>query len=369
MITKVDNEVRKVVSRPKTVFKIVKGFLQPLLILFAGFCAFLSLMTPVEGSRSRTVAVILLLLSVAAIATLKFVEYLLCKNDFVYRTFVPRCLREAQPSKMLPLILTSIVVILPLYIMLINSIKTPAEANYIIFTWFPTKGVTTLAYEELFSYGELVGISIWRALWNSFIYAVPPCTVGLFMSAASAFMFSKFEFKGKKAMWSVLIVTTLMPSCVTLATSYLMFDLMGWTNTPLPLIVPGMLGGVGLVMYLRGYFSAISNSILEAAEIDGAGKIRQFFSIMLPLAKPALIAQFILTFIGKFNDYMGPLLYLQDPAKYTIQIALTFFNSSPVGASVVAASCVCALVPMLILYILAQKQILSNVAMSAGVKA
>ncbi len=368
MISEQNRIKPRVVSRPLAFFKIMKGFVQPLLILFILVTGILCFMKPAEGSSSQLIARILFLLGVGLLTVLNFINYQIGRKNESYRTYMPAILQSSQPGVALPLILASAAVLLPLYILIINSIKIPAEANYMYFTWFPQQGVTLEGYEELFKYGDLVGISIWGALWNSVLYALPASTFGLFVAAASAFLFAKQKFRGKKFMWSIMIMTTLMPGCVTLSTAYLMYDVIGWTDSALPLVVPGLFGGVGLVMYLRGFFSAISNSLLEAAEIDGAGKIRQFFTIMLPLAKPALMAQFILTFISGFNDFMGPLIYLNDPSKYSIQIALTFFNNSPLGNSVIAASCVCAMLPMLILYICAQKQVLSSVAVSAGVK-
>ncbi len=368
MTSNIKTSKPQVVSRPQAAFKTVKGFLQPVLILLALVCAFFAILKPAEGKNSNVIACILMLVSVSAVAIMSYIDRRMGKKDESYRTYIPAVLRSVQPGIQLPLILTSLVVLVPLYILIINSIKIPEEANYMFFTWFPKKGVTLDGYKELFAYGDLAGISIWGALLNSVLYALPTCTVGLLVASASAFMFAKQEFWGKKTMWSVMIMTTLMPGCVTLSTAYLMYDVIGWTNSPWPLIVPGMMGGVGMVMYFRGYFSQISNNLLEAAEIDGAGKIRQFFTIILPIAKPAMMAQFILTFISAFNDFLGPLIYLNDPSKYTVQIALTFYNNSPLGNSVTAASCVCAMTPMLILYICAQKQILSNVAMSAGVK-
>ncbi len=367
MITKTKN--RLAVSRPLSVFKIVKGFLQPVLILFMIICGLLSFLEPKEGSNSQKIAQIVFLLTVAAIAFLKFIDNSFGRKSESYRTYQPAILSRFQPSIHLPLILTALFVLVPLYITVINSFKHAEEANLMDFTWFPQQGFTMEAYERMGEAAETIYMSIGQSFLNSVLYAIPPCTVGLFTAAASAFMFAKYNFKGKKTMWSVMVMTTLMPGCVTMATTYLLYDKLGFLGTPAPLIVPGMFGAVSIVMYLHGFFSAISDSLLEAAEIDGAGKIRQFFSIMLPLAKPALIAQFILTFIGQFNDILGPMLYISEPSMQTIQFVLTQLGNTELGAAGTAAANVCALVPMLLIYIIAQKQILKNISMSAGVKA
>lgn len=121
-------------------------------------------------------------------------------------------------------------------------------------------------------------------------------------------------------------------------------------------------------MFLREYFMGIPNGLLEAAKIDGAGKWRCFFTIMLPLGKPALIAQFIMGFISAYNNYVGPLIYINDPDGYTIQIAINSLSGPFPDQAVTAAAGVFAVVPMLLLYAIFQKQIVEGISMSSGLK-
>lgn len=200
------------------------------------------------------------------------------------------------------------------------------------------------------------------------MYAFIPVSVGLFVSVLSAYAFAKLEFKGKKILYRILIMTIMMPGCVTMTTAYVMYEWYGWTNTPLPLIVPGCLGSAATVMFLREYFMGIPDGILEAARIDGAGKWKCFFSIMLPLGKPALVAQFILGFVTAYNDFVAPLIYLNDPGKYTVQVALNFVNGTIPDQTLIASAGVFSLVPMLLLYVFFQKRIINGIAMSSGLK-
>lgn len=121
-------------------------------------------------------------------------------------------------------------------------------------------------------------------------------------------------------------------------------------------------------MYMREFIMGINDGLLESARIDGAGKWKIYRYIIVPLARPAIVAQFILGFIGGFNDFMGPLIYLNDPEKYTLQVALNFMNTCVTDSSVIAASCTIATVPMLILYIIFQQYIVKGISMSSGLK-
>ena len=209
---------------------------------------------------------------------------------------------------------------------------------------------------------------MFQAFLNSVVYAVIPTTVGIFVSALSAYGFSKLEFKGKNFVYGLLIFTIMLPGCITMSSSFVLFDNIGWVDTPLPLIVPGCFGSVTCVVFLKEYFSGIPNELLEAANIDGAGKLKRFVYIMLPVGLPALIAQFILIFISRYNEFTGPLIYLSSPEKYTVQIALNFFSGSMRDKDILSAASMVAVLPMLIIYVIFQKKILSGISMSSGLK-
>ena len=167
---------------------------------------------------------------------------------------------------------------------------------------------------------------------------------------------------------SGLIMTMMMPGCVTMTTAYIMYDKLEWTNSPLPLVVPGCFGAATTVMFLREYFMGIPDAMLEAARIDGAGKWKCFFEIVLPLGKPALIAQLILGFVSAYNDFIAPLIYLNEPQRYTIQVALDFLNGAIPDQTLIASAGVFSLAPMLLLYVVFQKRIISGISMSSGLK-
>lgn len=349
-------------------YKTIYGFLIPLFGAVAVICAVLCCFKSAEGSNSRLISAVLLITALGLTAVLKLVDSGLSKKNHSYRVYQSPAVKKLDPGNMIPLLAMLVVVAFPFYILVVTSLKTPLEANALEFTWLPQNGIDLQSYNEVFTFSGAIGISLAKATWNSFVYAIIPTGIGLFAAALSAYAFSKLEFKGKSGMYQALIMTMMMPSCVTMTTAYIMYDYYGWTNSALPLVVPACFGIASTVMFLREYFMGIPNGLMEAATIDGAGKWRIFFSIILPLGRPALMAQFILGFITKYNDFVTPLIYLNDPEGYTVQVALSFLDGAVQDKSLLASAGVFSLAPMLLLYVIFQKRIIDGISMSSGLK-
>lgn len=348
--------------------KVLCRLLQPVFWIVALFAGILCFFRSAPGGNARAVALVTLVVSLAAALGLYFLDRSLTRGNEDYRVFEPKALNRFNPGVTVPLVLMVFVVALPFYILLITSFKTPLESLGIEFHWWPKEGFDFTSYRQMLSYDAIIGVSMGRAIINSFVYAIIPTLVGLFVSALSAYGFAKLEFPFRKGLYMILIMTIMMPGCVTMTTSYMMYNWYGWVNTPLPLIVPACFGGAATVMFLREFYMGIPNGLLEAARIDGAGNWKNFFYIMLPLGRPALMAQFILGFITKYNDYLGPLIYLNDPDGYTIQVALDMINVSAADKSLVATAGVFSLAPMLLLYVVFQNKIINGISMSSGLK-
>lgn len=275
-------------------------------------------------------------------------------------------------TSFLMLLVFTFIVLLPFYVMFITSIKNSAEAGNVEFTWWPKQGVTFEAYELIFTERFFNAITVFEAFLNTLWLSVWPTFVTVLVSAISAYAFAKLEFKLKKQLFGLLLLTMMVPGCVTLTSSYLLFDAIDWTRTYLPLLVPSFFGGAGIVFFLRQYFAGIPNDLLGSAKIDGVGTMGIFFKIVVPVAIPAFTAQLILTFVARYNDYMGPLLYLYYPEDFTQQLVLSTFNGSlmtePVNPALVSAACMFSIAPLLILYFMLNKVILSGISMSSGLK-
>ncbi len=352
----------------KRLVKAANDLLAPILAVPAVLGLVLSCFESKDGTSSREQWLTAALISLALLAVIKLANAIFRRTDPHYHTYEMKLSAKLDLPSMVPLFVMTLIVLFPFYLLLVSSLKNTYEANSFDFTWWPAEGIDLGSFAKLLEYDSVMGVSIARSLLNSFIYAIIPTTVGLMSSSLAAYAFSKLTFRFKGTMYSILIATMMMPGCVTLSTSYLLYTWYGWTNSPLPLIIPGLFGSASCVMFLREFYMGIPNGLLEAAEIDGAGKWRRYIYILMPMAKPALTAQFILSFISAFNDYLGPLIYLNNPKGYTIQIFMDWLNFSIFDISIIASAGVCALVPMLVLYIIFQKTILSGISISSGLK-
>ncbi len=262
----------------------------------------------------------------------------------------------------------AVIIIFPFLIVLLTSLKTYQDATHIPFEWIPEMGFTGDNYAEVFSrYPTMTALlpSIVQGFLNTLLYVLPPTILGLFTSAISAYAFSKLRFRAKKWMYTFLLATMMIPGMIMLAPQLALYDMIGWMDTPLPLMIPGMFGAAACVFFMRQFYTGIPDSIVEAAKIDGLGFLGIFFRIIVPLSVPALLAQGLLGFIGGYNDFMGPLLYLQSSDLWTLQIALRWLASTyGKQPNVIMAACVIALLPMLVVYFICQKFFINGIVTS-----
>ena len=267
------------------------------------------------------------------------------------------------------LIIYAILILLPFLIVLLTSIKSAAAVQKNTFEIIPSDGFTFDAYKVVFTYhpirSEHFPLLI-RGFFNTILYVVPPTVIGLFTSALSAYAFRKLRFRAKKWMYSIMLGTMMIPGTIMMVSQYSLYDSIGWTETPLPLMIPGMFGAAACVFFMRQFFTGIPDSIIEAAKLDGLGFLGTFFRIMVPLSMPALLAQGILGFVGGYNDYLGPLIYIHDANMKTLQIALRTLVSERGGdePNVTMAASIVALLPTLIIYFFAQKYFIEGIVTS-----
>lgn len=265
------------------------------------------------------------------------------------------------------LILAALLILGPLYIVVIISFMDKSQAMSPTFALWP-ENFNLHGYIEVFTYtsggGDEIPTVI-RGFLNTMLTVVPPTLIGTLFSALSAFAFSKLKFWGRDFMFSMLLATMMIPGTISLIPAYIIYDKIGWVDTYLPLVVPGLFGSASVVFFLRQFYYSIPDDLLEAGRVDGISNIGAFFRIMLPLSVPALITQFVLSFVAGYNDYLGPLLYLFSPEKYTLQIALSFFKGTyATDYAIVMAGAVVTLIPTTVIYIIGQKFFLEGIATS-----
>ena len=233
------------------------------------------------------------------------------------------------------------------------------------------------AYKAIFlndSYRDTVGVpGLVLGFINTMWMTLVPLCVGLMVAGLSAFSFSKMDFPFKERLFKFSIIIRMIPLGAFGIISYVFYSNIGWTGEMgyLPLVVPGMFGGIEAVFFLRLYFDGISDALVEAAKLDGAGFFKVFFSVMAPLAKPAFISQFIFGFVSGYNNYLGPMLYLQNQPKYvTLQLYLSqirdlFPNEG--NENIHSAAAILGMLPLIIIYCFMQKYFIEGIAVG-GVK-
>lgn len=262
------------------------------------------------------------------------------------------------------LVLTSLIFIFPFLYALGVSFNNPDVAA---FDWIPRNGIDIGAYYKFFNESAINGIPVWRAFCNTLLYVTPPIVVGVLCSALAAYAFARIQFRGKNLVFALLLSTMVIPGIITMVPSFLLFqDFYKWDNTPLPLIIPGMFGSAMTMFFLYQYFKTLPKELEEAAQIDGMTKVGVFFKIILPISFPAIITQVILSFNGCYNDYMGPLLYVNSvPSLKTIQLLVAGTQTAQGSPyPLMMAASIIALIPTLVLYVLCQKYFVEGIAMT-----
>lgn len=257
----------------------------------------------------------------------------------------------------------------PLFWTLMSSLKTPIEMASFPPPWVP-------AVPQWSNYLNVLSIPerpvlLWT--FNSAILAILVTSGSVITASLVAYSLARFEYRGRELLFVITLATLMLPAQVTLIPQFVLFFNLGWVNTLLPLWVPAWFGGGGFEIFLmRQFFLSLPKDLDEAALIDGASFLRIFWSILLPLSKPVLATLAIITIIGTWGDFLGPLIYLNSPEKFTISVGLHFFNNVPeVGGQpmqhLLMAVCVLSILPVILIFFLGQRFFVQGIVMS-GIK-
>jgi len=209
------------------------------------------------------------------------------------------------------------------------------------------------------------GVSFWTFFVNSLILAIAS-VIGVVVSCSlTAYAFARISFPGRNLFFVCMIATMLLPFHVVIIPQYIVFNQLDLIDTYWPLLLGKFLAADAFFVFLMIQFiRGLPRELDEAAKIDGAGHPRTFFSVILPLMKPALVTSSIFAFIWSWNDFFGPLLYLKDPAAYTMPLALRLYvdqtTTSDYGAQMAMA--ILALLPVLLFFLAFQRQLVGGVA-------
>lgn len=266
-------------------------------------------------------------------------------------------------------IVASVLFMIPFAWTVFSSLKTPSELYMFPPRWLP-------ATPRFDNYAEVFAVAPFgRWLWNSVFVAVLATFGSVLSAAVTGYSFARFRYPGRDLIFMLTLSTLMLPAEVTLIPLYLLFNKLKWLDSYLPLIVPAYFGGGAfLIFMMRQFFMTIPMDLDEAARIDGAGYLRIFFQILLPLSGPVLATAAVITFIGDWNSFLFPYIILNDKMKFTIGIGIKYFqtiasniDSMEPRENLLMAASLMMTAPIIVLFFVAQRYFVRGIVMS-GIK-
>lgn len=247
--------------------------------------------------------------------------------------------------------------------MVSTSLKPLDETMSVPPTWLPSTAQWNNYPEAIDAMG-----SFWLYAWNTLFLCLLNVVGTVLSSALAAYGFSRLEWRGRDKVFFLLLATMMIPFPVIMVPIYTLFKSFGWIGTFQPLWVPAFLAGAFNVFLLRQFFLGLPRDISEAARIDGCSELRIFFTIILPLAKPALLVVALFQFMATWNDFLGPLIFLVNQSQFTLALGLQSFQSQMGGTPwnyLMAASTLIVL-PVMILFFFTQRSFVQGIAATGG---
>lgn len=259
----------------------------------------------------------------------------------------------------------SAIILLPVGWMLTAALKPDLEP---VFTptpeWFPTEWFEWKNFRRVLT----ENMPFLRHSINTMIIVIGNIIGVVISCSLVGFAFARLRFRGSKILFSILIVTMLIPWQVLMVPQFLFFVKLGWYDTFLPLIVPSFTGTAFFIFLIRQYMRTIPRDLDDAARVDGLNYWQIFWRIILPLSTPALTVCAVFTFLGSWNNLLGPLIYLSDDAKFPVSIALAnLVTRADTPWNLTMAANLVTILPTVVLYFFVQKRLIGGIA-SVGLK-
>ena len=277
------------------------------------------------------------------------------------RRFWREEIRSAQLATQVLLALAAAVTVIPVIWTVLSSLKSNETIFAVPMRWLPD----SLHWNNYIDAFEVAPFA--RYFLNSTIIAASVTATTIFFGAMAGYGFSKFSFPGRDLVFGLILSTFMIPFPVIMIPLFVLVRNFGWVDTYWGLIIPGALTGFAVFM-MRQFIQAIPGELLDAARIDGAGEMRIFLTLVLPLARPALATLGILTFLESWNNLLWPLIVIQSDEMETIPLGLTKFSTlySSNYAQMLAMSVIASL-PVLVVFIIGRRQIINSLMLS-GIK-
>ncbi|MBB6035080.1 carbohydrate ABC transporter permease [Phytomonospora endophytica] len=255
-----------------------------------------------------------------------------------------------------------LVMVGPFLWMLLSSFKSEGEIREVPPTWWPRR-LTIGNYADLFDRLDFPAY-----FTNSVVVATAVTAGNLVLCSAAGYALAKMRFPGRGTLLGLVLGTVMVPGMVTFVPLFVLVSKMGLTNTFAGLILPFLVGAFG-VFFMRQFIQSIPDELIESARIDGAGEVRIFWRIILPLCRPALATLGILTFLGSWNNFLWPLVIATTEDKYTLPVALALYSvgQNETDYGLLLAGSVVVVVPVLVVFILLQRHFVRGIA-TTGLK-
>jgi multiple sugar transport system permease protein len=260
------------------------------------------------------------------------------------------------------LIVGSIVMIIPFLFLVSASLKTESEVSSGSLKLIP-RAVQWANYRNALGPAKMDFVP---AFANTVVITTL-CVIGqVFSCSLVGFGFARFKFRGRSLLFMIMLSTMMLPAQVTMIPVFVLFRAMGWIDTLLPLIIPAWFASPFFVFMFRQFFAQIPEELMEAARIDGANNWTIYWKLTLPLCGPVIAIVAIYTFLATWNDFLGPLIYLNSPEHRTLALALNAFNGQygVSDAHLLMAASVVTMLPCIILFFAMQKYFVESVAMT-----
>ena len=262
--------------------------------------------------------------------------------------------RWATPVIHLLLVTGSLIFVFPMLWMLSTSLKPIEQTMVFPPEWFP-KPIRWSNYIDAVNY-----IPFFMYTVNTLIICVLGVIGAVMSNAVVAYSFARLQWPGRDVLFGFTLATMMIPFPVVMVPLYSVFRELGWIGTLLPLWVPMFFANAFYIFLLRQFFLRIPKDLAEAAQIEGASEFRIFWTIYLPLAKPALAVVALFTFINSWNDFLGPLLYLTEQSTFTLSLGLQFYQSQHGGTQwhLLMAASTLVVLPVVLLFFFTQRSFL-----------
>lgn len=265
--------------------------------------------------------------------------------------------------------LVGIIMIFPTVVMILSSFKSYEEYYSMVFTFFPKDIIAGFDnYARVFTTDN----QVWRWIGNTLILMVSNIIIATISTTLVAYGFAKFRSKTADVLFIVLLATMMIPWAVTMVPSFVVWARLGLSDTFVPLILPSIGGSAYYIFMFRQSMRGVPNTIIEAAELDGANSLQRLFLILVPNCRPAIVTMVIFTAMGIWSDYLGPLIYLRTPEKFNISLGLNLMrtqsNQGREDTPMLLAASVLMTIPSIIMYFVGTRVFTKGISLQGGVK-